>query len=114
MLPKTGNFLRPNKSLSAHYRVAIAKALRKQLGSTHQATKTIMRWTGASERTVKNWLSGATGPSGGFLIILMSQSEEVLNTALNLSGHTNTIVVANLSAIRDRLSVLLDLIDELK
>jgi hypothetical protein len=56
MLPKTGNSFRGSQSrkkLNAQYAVAIAKALRKQLGVTHQATKTIMRWTGASERSAK-------------------------------------------------------------
>jgi hypothetical protein len=36
---------------------AIAAALVQELGTTHhQAAKTAMRWTGAHERTVKNWL----------------------------------------------------------
>jgi hypothetical protein len=37
----------------ARYREAVAAALRAELGPTHQAIKTAMRWTGASERTVK-------------------------------------------------------------
>jgi hypothetical protein len=41
---------------------AIAYALRNQLGTTHQATKIVMGWTGAGERTVKNWLAGISGP----------------------------------------------------
>ena len=45
------------------YRKAIADALRRELGPTHQAIKTAMRWTGASERTVKYWFSGERGPS---------------------------------------------------
>ena len=40
------------------YRKAIAAALHDELGTTHQAIKAAMRWTGASERTVKYWLSG--------------------------------------------------------
>lgn len=35
------------------YRKAITDALRRELGPTHQAIKTVMRWTGASERTAK-------------------------------------------------------------
>ena len=52
------------------YREAVAAALRAELGPTHQAIKTAMRWTGASERTVKYWLSGERGPSGEHLILL--------------------------------------------
>lgn len=117
MLPKTGNSFRGNQSrkkLNAQYAVAIAKALRKQLGVTHQATKTIMRWTGASERSAKNWLSGAMGPSGAYLIILMTQSEEVLTTALTLAGRHYPLLSAHLSAVRDRMDDLVHLIDDLK
>jgi hypothetical protein len=60
MIPKKGKVF-PNRDDRGHsdidYATAIAAALRDDLGGTHQATKTVMRWTGASERTVKNWFS---------------------------------------------------------
>ena len=60
MFPKEGKVL-PNRDgrgqAEIHYATAIAAALREDLGGTHQATKTVMRWTGASERTVKNWFA---------------------------------------------------------
>lgn len=31
-------------------------ALQKELGQSHRAIKTVMGWTGASERSVKNWI----------------------------------------------------------
>ena len=40
---------------------AIAAALVADLGQTHRAIKTAMRWTGASERTVKYWMSAERG-----------------------------------------------------
>src|SRR5262249_20175282 len=43
------------------------------------AVKTIMIWTGATERTVKNWLSGAHGPHGDYLLILLGKSDAVLD-----------------------------------
>ena len=43
----------PSAADQARYRQAIADALRRELGPTHQAIKTVMRWTGASERTAK-------------------------------------------------------------
>ena len=64
------------------YRKAIADALRRELGPTHQAIKTVMRWTGASERTAKYWLSGERGPSGEHLIRLAQHSDAVLITIL--------------------------------
>jgi hypothetical protein len=68
------------------YRRAIADALRRELGPTHQAIKTAMRWTGASERTAKYWLSGERGPSGEHLILLAQHSDAVLVTILTLAA----------------------------
>jgi hypothetical protein len=66
----------------AAYRKAIADTLRRELGPTHQAIKTVMRWTGVSERTAKYWLSGERGPSGEHLIRLAQHSDAVLITML--------------------------------
>ena len=69
----------------ARYRRAISDALSRELGPTHQAIKTAMRWTGASERTVKYWLSGERGPSGEHLILLAQHSYAVLMTVLTMA-----------------------------
>lgn len=69
----------------ARYREAVAAALRAELGPTHQAIKTAMRWTGASERTVKYWLSGERGPTGEHLILLAQHSDAVLLTILTMA-----------------------------
>jgi hypothetical protein len=46
--------------------------------------KTVAGWTGANERTVKNWVSGRYGPCGSHLIMLMRHSDEVIEiSALN-------------------------------
>lgn len=116
MLPKTGNSLRGSQSrkkLNIQYALAIAKALDKQLGKTHQATKTVMRWTGASENSAKNWRAGAAGPSGAYLIVLMSQSEEVPAATLALAGQKQGIFVSRLYALKDLLNDLVQLIDSL-
>jgi hypothetical protein len=54
------------------------------------------------------------GPSGAYLIILMSQSEEVLTTSLTLAGHHYPLLSAHLSALRGRLDDLVHMIDELE
>ena len=57
MLPKMGNELhRRSKSdgQAADFRDALAATLKQELGTTHQAIKTVMAWTGASERTAMN------------------------------------------------------------
>lgn len=82
----------PKKGTTVHleadqtrYRKAIADALRSELGPTHQAIKTAMRWTGTSERTAKYWMSGERGPSGEHLILLAQHSDAVLLTILTMA-----------------------------
>lgn len=67
------------------YSDAIALALRADLGDTHRAVKTVMKWTGASEREVKNWLSGKSGPHGRYLIAILRYSDGALQTILAAS-----------------------------
>ena len=53
-------------------------ALREEPGDTHRAIKRAMRWTGASERTVKYWFAGERGPRGDHLIALVRNSDAAL------------------------------------
>lgn len=91
MRTKTGTFV-PKTGTNVHfeadvadYRTAIAAALRDELGLTHRAVKTAMRWTGASERTVKYWIAGERGPSGEHLIALARNSDIVFHMVLLLA-----------------------------
>ena len=70
------------------YAASLAAVLRGELEGTRATAKTIMRWTGAGERTVKNWLGGSTGPSGEYLIKLMRHSDAVFTLVLQLSERT--------------------------
>lgn len=88
---KAGTFV-PKKGTNVHleadatdYRTAIAAALREELGLTHRAVKTAMRWTGASERAVKYWIAGERGPSGEHLIALARHSDTVFHMVLLLA-----------------------------
>jgi hypothetical protein len=83
-VPKTGTNVHPEADV-ADYRTAIAAALRDELGLTHRAVKTAMRWTGASERTVKYWIAGERGPSGEHLIALARHSDIVFHMVLLLA-----------------------------
>ncbi|MCL4069366.1 helix-turn-helix domain-containing protein [Pseudomonas sp. GX19020] len=87
-VPKTGTDVHPEADL-ADYRTAIAAALRNELGLTHRAVKTAMRWTGASERTVKYWIAGERGPSGAHLIALARHSDIVFHMVLLLADRTD-------------------------
>ena len=91
MRTKTGTFVPkmgtnvPLEADVADYRTAIAAALRDELGLTHRAVKTAMRWTGASERTIKYWIAGERGPSGEHLIALARNSDIVFHVVLMLA-----------------------------
>ncbi len=114
MFPKKGNVF-PNADgevrLEVNYRQTIAAALHRELGDTHRAVKTTMRWTGASERTAKNWIAGSHGPSGEHLISLMRHSDEVLAGLLSLAGREEVVAAMRLVEVRGRLKTVLQLID---
>ena len=99
MFPKTGNKF-PNGP-EQEYAVAIGAALRSELSDSHRAAKTLMRWTNASERSAKNWLSGKTGPSGWHLIMLLRRSDAVAHAVLNLAGREEMGAGMTLVALRE-------------
>ena len=89
----------------------MAYALKIELGSTHQAVKIIMRWTGAGERTVKNWLAGVSGPNGQHLIDLIRHSDDVLQVLLILAGRPQTVAAQKLVDVRNKLAKTVEQID---
>jgi hypothetical protein len=112
MLPKKGIVL-PNGENLGPYPAAIAYALRNQLGTTHQATKIVMGWTGAGERTVKNWLAGVSGPSGQHLVDLIRHSDDVLEVLLILAGRRQIAAVQKLADLRNKLADTVEQFDQL-
>jgi len=89
VVPKAGTFVhQPLEKPLAHamYAAAMSAALRRGLGNTQHATKTVMRWTGASERAVKHWFAGTRGPSGEYLAMLAHHCDAVLQEFLSLAG----------------------------
>ena len=112
MLPKKG-IVFPNGENLGPYSRAIAYALKCELGSTHQAVKIIRRWTGAGERTVKNWLAGISGPSGQHLVDLIRNSDDVLQVLLIMAGRNQTVAVQHLGDVRNQLMQTVEKIDRL-
>jgi hypothetical protein len=116
MFPKKGKYL-PGSVRTApqgpNYVTVVADGLRKELGDTHPAIKTIMNWTGANERTVKNWLGGRYGPNGRHLIHLFRNSDEVLDAFLRLAGREEFIATKELGTVYKALKEALMRIDSL-
>ena len=114
MFPKMGKTF-PNgygKRINRiEYQAAIAAALKRELGGSHRAIKTVMRWTGVSERTAKNWLAGSHGPAGEHLIELRQSADEVLAAVLALSGRSDLKIGAGLQETREILLHLLEALD---
>lgn len=73
-----------SKAEAERYTPAIAAALRRGVGSGGGAAKLLERWTGASNRTVRGWLSGTRGPSGEHLLLIARHSPAVLVAVLAL------------------------------
>lgn len=69
---------------------AISAALHRELGNTSGAIKIVMRWTHASQRTVKYWFTGRRGPSGEHLVLLAANSDAVFEAILVLAGRSRT------------------------
>ena len=95
------------------YQTAISAALKRELGGSHRAIKTAMKWTGVSERTAKNWFAGSHGPAGEHLIELLRHSDEVAAAVLSLSGRSELRVVAGLHQTRKTLRQVLEALDAL-
>ncbi len=91
----------------------IAAALKRTVSSRQIQVKTIALWTGTNERTVKNWLSGAYGPSGDHLMVLARHSDEVLNAILMMVGHEELLPVIDLASLETRILDLLKLVRRL-
>ena len=100
---------------SACYARLVGQALRLEVGESRRAVKTIMRWTGVSDRTARNWLSDTSGPSGYHLARLAARSDAVLETFLTMSGRGKQMLIADIDAVRVALvkaSALVDVLVE--
>ena len=109
VVPETGTLVHPTLDQPvdhAKYAAMISAALRKDLGNTHRATKTVMQWTGVSERTVKHWFAGTRSPSGEHLVILAHHSDTVLTGFLALAGRPSLLGDDALSEARARVADL--------
>ena len=116
MFPKKGKILPSDAQTTADgvsYANEISLALRFELGGSHRSVKTIMQWTTANERTIKNWLAGTSGPCGDHLVDLIRHSDAVFSAVLRLAGREQATAVVNLVDLRYRLAESLVELDRL-
>ena len=115
MFPKKGNKFHQQgqqADIELQFVRGIAAALHTELGSTHQATKTIMHWTGASDRSVKHWFAGTHGPSGAHLVQLIRHSDRVLTAVLLLAGLSSSLTEARAAELRSHLLAAIEYLEK--
>ena len=91
----------------------IASALKRSLGESRARTKVVASWTGANEKTVKNWFAGRYGPSGEHLVALIRHSDEVLAVFLAMAGREVLLAALKLAAAEHAVEELLEAVRRL-
>lgn len=113
--PKKGKFFPKENGYTGNGRhepdnwfaAEIASTLKRSLGDSRAGAKIVASWTGANERTVKNWFAGRYGPSGEHLIALARHSDEVLGVFLAMAGREELMVAMKLAAAEQAIEELL-------
>ena len=123
MLTKKGNqlhskgnqlpFLRNAEEARECYAREIGNALRCEIAATGRSAKDIMRWTRASERAVKGWISGRRVPSGEHLVPLMACSDAVFAAVLRVAGRERSSRGSQVAEARRLLGEVLLALDEI-
>lgn len=88
----------------------VASALNEALGQTTAHVKIVASWTGANERTVKNWFAGNYGPSGDHLVNLMKHCDPVFGAVLAMAGRPELLLALELNDIKGRVNELTTLL----
>ena len=70
-----------------------------------------MRWSGASERSVKHWMAGTHAPSGAHLVALLRHSDQVLRRVLIAAGRQDMLLALEVAGLRTKLVDVLTAID---
>lgn len=99
---------------SYDFATVVAETLHEAFGGTRAAIKTVMAFTNAGERTVRNWFDGKNGPNGDNLVELVRHSDEVLEAFLLMAGREDVLSAKKLVDARDKLTEMLEIIDQLQ
>jgi len=107
--PNGGRGGRSDFSIDDHaFALKIASALKSELRDRNSRAKLVAGWTGANERTVKNWILGRYAPCGRHLVVLAQHSDQVLNTILIMAGRENLLAAQKIEDLRQRVLELAD------
>jgi len=96
------------------FAMKIASALRSELEDRSSRAKLLAGWTGANERTVKNWIAGRYAPSGRHLVALAQHSDRVLNTILSMADRQDLLLAEKAEDLRRKVIELAAIIGGLR
>ncbi|MEH2550731.1 hypothetical protein V1283_007376 [Bradyrhizobium sp. AZCC 2262] len=91
------------------FAMKIASALKSELKDRNSRAKLIAGWTGANERTVKNWILGRYAPCGRHLVVLAQHSDQVLDAILTMAGRQELLLARKVEDLRRRVFELADI-----
>ena len=94
------------------FAMKIAVALKSELKNRNSRAKLVAGWTGASERTVKNWIVGRYAPCGRHLVVLAQHSDQVLNAILSMADRRDLLLARKVGDLRRKVRELAAIIDE--
>jgi hypothetical protein len=94
------------------FAMKIAAALGSELRDQNSRAKLVASWTGANERTVKNWILGRYAPCGRHLVILARHSDHVLNAVLLMADRQDLLLAGKMEDLRRKVLELAAIIGE--
>ena len=99
--PKSGGGGGSNFNRYDHaFAMEIAAALQAELKDRNSRAKLVAGWTGANERTVKNWIVGRYAPCSRHLVVLAQHSDEVLSAILSMAGRRDLLLARKMEDLR--------------
>jgi hypothetical protein len=111
--PKRGGNGGSDFSLDDHaFAMKIALALKSELKDRNSRAKLVAGWTGANERTVKNWISGKYAPCGRHLVLLARHSDPVLDAILSMADRQDLLFARKVGDVKRKVLELAAIIDE--
>ena len=82
------------------FAMKIASALKSELKDRNSRAKVVAGWTGANERTVKNWILGRYAPCGRHLVLLAQNSDQVLNAILSMADRQDLLLAPKVEDLK--------------
>lgn len=103
----------PDEEPPKGFATLVALALHREFGVSPAAVKSVADLARANERAVKNWFDAKNAPNGIYLVRLMANSDEVLETVLKLAGRRDLLIAKKVRDARQELRELLLELDRL-